>query len=247
MKTSVIEVHDMLSVWSVDEVERRIGEVPGVKSVTVNYAAKSATVRYDETRLQVADIKSAVRRSGNKSAGESLPRHMSEPKPAHKQTEASSPKSGTASASTPETTGPKADTVAPPPSEVPALSDSAGASLEKALSIAQLLEKHRTVESCNDCHFRLDPWGIPFEEYNAVGQFQTKVPKDGTRVNRYDTREHSDLKNYQQYLDSINTVEVLAKSRVPHGPEIKGVRELKAYLLKERKEDIVENLSLIHI
>jgi len=120
------------------------------------------------------------------------------------------------------------DTVAPPPSEVPALSDSAGASLEKALSIAQLLEKHRTVESCNDCHFRLDPWGIPFEEYNAVGQFQTKVPKDGTRVNRYDTRQHSDLKSYQQYLDSINTVEVFAKARVPHGPEIKGVRELKA-------------------
>jgi len=115
MKTSVTEVHEMLSVWSVDEVEKRIGEVPGVESVTVNYAAKSATVRYDETRLQVADIKSAVRRSGYKSAGESLPKHMSEPKPAHNQTEASSPKSGTASASTPETTGPKADTVAPPP------------------------------------------------------------------------------------------------------------------------------------
>ena len=82
MKTSVIEVQAMLSVWSVDEVEKRIGEVPGVESVTVNYAAKSATVRYDETRLQVADIKSAERRSGNKSAGESLPRHVSEPKPA---------------------------------------------------------------------------------------------------------------------------------------------------------------------
>ena len=61
MKTSVIEVHDMLSVWSVDEVEKHIGEVPGVESVTVNYAAGSATVRYDETRLEIADIKSAVR------------------------------------------------------------------------------------------------------------------------------------------------------------------------------------------
>jgi copper chaperone CopZ len=61
MKTSVIEVHAMLSVLSVDEVEKRIGEVPGVESVTVNYAAGSATVRYDETRLEVADIKSAVR------------------------------------------------------------------------------------------------------------------------------------------------------------------------------------------
>ena len=68
MKTSVIEVHAMLSVLSVDEVERRIGEVPGVESVTVNFAAGSATVRYDETRLEVADIKSAVRQRGYESA-----------------------------------------------------------------------------------------------------------------------------------------------------------------------------------
>ena len=68
MKTSVIEVRDMLSVLSVLGVEKRIGEVPGVESVTVNYAAGSATVRYDETRLDVADIKSAVRQSGYESA-----------------------------------------------------------------------------------------------------------------------------------------------------------------------------------
>ena len=67
MKTSVIEVSDMLSVWSLDEVEKRIGEVPGVKSVTVNFAAESATVRYDETRLKVADIKSSVRQHGDDS------------------------------------------------------------------------------------------------------------------------------------------------------------------------------------
>ena len=68
MKTSVINVHDMLSVFSVEEVEKRIGKVPGVESVTVNYAARSATVRYDETRLEIADIKSAVRQSGYESA-----------------------------------------------------------------------------------------------------------------------------------------------------------------------------------
>ena len=67
MKTSVIEVRDMLSVWSVDEVEKRIGEVPGVESVTLNYAAGSATVRYDETRLEIPDIKSAVRQRGYES------------------------------------------------------------------------------------------------------------------------------------------------------------------------------------
>ena len=68
MKTSVIEVHDMLSVLSVDDVEGRIGEVPGVESVTVNYAAGNATVRFDETRLEIADIKSAVRQRGSEPA-----------------------------------------------------------------------------------------------------------------------------------------------------------------------------------
>ncbi len=68
MKTSVIEVHEMLSVLSVEEVEKRIGKVPGVESVTVNYAAQTATVRYDETRLEVHDIKSSVRQNGYDSA-----------------------------------------------------------------------------------------------------------------------------------------------------------------------------------
>ena len=67
MKTSVMEVHDMLSVLSVEGVEKRIGEVPGVESVTVNHAAGSATVRYDETRLDIADIRSDVRQSGYES------------------------------------------------------------------------------------------------------------------------------------------------------------------------------------
>ena len=68
------------------------------------------------------------------------------------------------------------DTVKPPPAEVPALTDSAGESAEQSLSIAELLAKHRTVESCNDCHFRLDPWGIPFEHYNAVSYTHLTLP-----------------------------------------------------------------------
>ena len=67
MKTTVITVHDMLSVLSVSGVEKRIGEVPGVESVTIDFAAESATVRYDETRLDVADIESAVRQHGHES------------------------------------------------------------------------------------------------------------------------------------------------------------------------------------
>ena len=73
MKSSVLEVHDMLSVLSVLGVEKRIGDVPGVESVTVNHAAGTATVRYDETRLHIADIKSDVRHSGYESAEPAAP------------------------------------------------------------------------------------------------------------------------------------------------------------------------------
>lgn len=51
MKTCAIEVYDMPSKLNVLDVERRIGKVPGVESVT-------ATVRYDETRLESAGINS---------------------------------------------------------------------------------------------------------------------------------------------------------------------------------------------
>src|SRR5674476_590771 len=70
MKTSVVEVLDMLSVLTVDEVEKRIGEVPGVASATVNYAAGNATVRYDETLLKVPDIKVPVHQRGKAAAGD---------------------------------------------------------------------------------------------------------------------------------------------------------------------------------
>ena len=69
MKTSVLEMRDMLSVLTVDEVEKRICDVPGVESATVNYAAGNATVRYDETLLEVADIKVLVHQRGKQSGG----------------------------------------------------------------------------------------------------------------------------------------------------------------------------------
>jgi len=98
MKTSVIEVRDMLSVLSVPGVEERIGEVPGVDSVTVNFSAGSATVRYDESRLDVGDIKSAVRqRSYEHDAQPAVPaddRHDSPAAPAAQpaMAESSAPK-----------------------------------------------------------------------------------------------------------------------------------------------------------
>jgi Cu2+-exporting ATPase len=104
MKTSVIEVRDMLSVLSVVGVEKRIGEVPGVESVTVNFAAGSATVRYDETRLEVADIKSDVRQRGYESAQEPPSEH----KPGENAAGAATPPASPATTSPPAVPPPAA-------------------------------------------------------------------------------------------------------------------------------------------
>ena len=69
MKTSLIEVHEMLSALSLDKVGKWIWEVPSVESVSVNFTAGNATGHYDETRMEVGDIKSAVLPSGDESTG----------------------------------------------------------------------------------------------------------------------------------------------------------------------------------
>ncbi len=130
-----------------------------------------------------------------------------------------------------------------PPAEVPALSDSAGASAEKALSIKDLLIKHRQVEACNDCHARLDPWGVPFEHYNAIGQWQPLVPREGTRVRGFLAKEDHTLEGYRAYLQKVNTVKVEADARLPNGPMVNGMRELKDHLLRERSDDVARNVQ----
>ena len=134
------------------------------------------------------------------------------------------------------------DEVKPPPAEVPALSDSAGDSADTAVTIKDLLAQHRQQESCNDCHVRLDPWGIPFEEYNAIGQFQTKIPRPGASVPKYNAKADKTFEAYQERLKKINTVQVEARARVPNGPEVDGMADLKKYLLKDRVEDVAENI-----
>lgn len=134
------------------------------------------------------------------------------------------------------------DEVRPPPADVPALTDTAGESAENALTIKDLLAQHRTKESCMDCHVRLDPWGIPFEQYNAIGKYQIKVPKEGTRVRGVDLRQDKDLESYFKYLDSISTEPIEASSRLPNGRKVDGMNELKAYLLESRREEVAANV-----
>ena len=134
------------------------------------------------------------------------------------------------------------DEVKDPPADVPTLADSVGSSAEKAVTIKELLRQHRKKASCNECHARLDPWGIPFERYNAIGRYQPMVPRKGVRVQGFNKTRHKDLAGYRAYRNTLNTIKVEAHARVPHGPRVDGMAELKQHLLKDRRHDIAENM-----
>ena len=49
------------------------------------------------------------------------------------------------------------------------------------LTIRELYEKHRTVQSCNDCHKKIDPLGFALENFDATGQWRTQY-ESGQKV-----------------------------------------------------------------
>jgi hypothetical protein len=60
--------------------------------------------------------------------------------------------------------------VPPPPMNVPPLPDDATAGNQ---TMRQKLEMHREVEPCRTCHELMDPMGLAFENFDAMGVFRT--------------------------------------------------------------------------
>lgn len=57
----------------------------------------------------------------------------------------------------------------PPPPDVPPLEDAAKAMKSRTLSLRETLELHRQQPLCSSCHDRMDPLGLAFENFNAMG------------------------------------------------------------------------------
>lgn len=81
-----------------------------------------------------------------------------------------------------------------PPPNVPKLPEDDGAKL----TLRQKLERHRNQKGCVKCHSGIDPWGIPFESFDAGGLLKTtpgidphSALPDGTEV-----KDLAQLKNY---------------------------------------------------
>jgi Cu2+-exporting ATPase len=79
MKTSTVEVGELVSSLSAAGVQRRIAALHGVHHVDVNYVAGSATVHYDETKTSLEDIRQRIIECGYHCRGELLPAHVCPP------------------------------------------------------------------------------------------------------------------------------------------------------------------------
>jgi len=108
---------------------------------------------------------------------------------------------------------------APPPPDVPELDPE---SQELAgLSLKDQLAAHRNKEACGNCHRGIDPWGIPLENFNAVGLWQTE----------------STIRRTGQGKGKVTkAAPVDASSVLPDGTEIDGLDELKLYVRENRRE-----------
>lgn len=102
----------------------------------------------------------------------------------------------------------------PPPPVVPQI-DLADPEILK-MTLKERMEDHRNDPACISCHSKIDPWGIAFEEFDAVGAWR----------------------------DSIDGKPVDATSLLYNQSELAGIDGLKRYLLKNRQDQFAR--AMVH-
>ena len=76
------------------------------------------------------------------------------------------------------------------------------------MTLKERIADHRSDAACYSCHARIDPWGIAFENYDALGSYRTK----------------------------INDKPVDAAAFLFNKQPLEGMNGLKRYLLQERQD-----------
>jgi hypothetical protein len=97
----------------------------------------------------------------------------------------------------------------PPPPDIPALEDfSRGRRSQPQVTLRETLLKHRADAKCASCHDRMDPLGLAFENFNAMGKW-----RDFERGQNVD-----------------------AGGKLVSGEEFNGARELKRILVSNHRD-----------
>ena len=79
-----------------------------------------------------------------------------------------------------------------PPPNVPKLEDLT------ELTLREKLQRHRDVRGCAQCHSGIDPWGLPFEQYDASGRGRADRIDSATKL--ANGRELEDFHAFRTYL-----------------------------------------------
>ena len=103
----------------------------------------------------------------------------------------------------------------PPPPNVPDLPEPEVKD-EASLSLKERLVAHAQVASCHDCHSKIDPWGVAFENYNALGQWREGTSDPLVKVPH-------------------QKVNIDPSTRLKNGREIQNLDDLKRYILTDKK------------
>jgi hypothetical protein len=96
----------------------------------------------------------------------------------------------------------------PPPPNVPALQEDT-----KGLTLRQRIEQHRSSPGCQQCHLKIDPWGVALEEFDAGGRLK-KEPVDA-KSKLPDQTEVSGAIDLKRYL-ADDRIDQVAFSTLKH-------------------------------
>jgi len=123
-----------------------------------------------------------------------------------------------------------------PPANVPPLDESVPG-FDK-MTLNEKLFAHRNNAACRSCHQRIDPWGIPFENYDASGAWREKVLLVTKAANQPQTGKKKRKPVFVKSFAPINR-----ESTLSDGETIDGIDQLKQYLINHRKRDFAKGLS----
>lgn len=103
----------------------------------------------------------------------------------------------------------------PPPPNIPPLEDAAKGVTNHAPTLRETLAAHRENALCASCHNRMDPIGLAFENFNAMGMWRDR--------------------EYDEPID--------ATGRLITGEAFNDVRELKRMLVKNHSQDFYRTVT----
>jgi hypothetical protein len=103
----------------------------------------------------------------------------------------------------------------PPPPNIPALEASDSASAGHEPTLRESLARHRENPSCASCHNRMDPIGLAFENFNALGMWR----------------------------DSERKQPIVAPGKLITGETFNSVSELKKVLVSKHRQDFYRTLT----